>query len=109
MKGSKKPTRSKEYIDKQRAAKVGIKNPKSKGLIKTPWGVYESTALAAKACEKSITAGYLLLACQKNNNKTITYLSVCRSKGFLEERHIGLTPKEIGFGIINNMKGGKNK
>ena len=109
MKGSKRPDRSKKYIDKQWVAKVGTKNPRSKGLIKTPWGVYESTALAARACEKSVTAGYLLLACQKNNNKPITYLSVCRSKGFLEEKHIGLTPREIGFGIITNMKSGRKK
>ena len=100
MKGWKKPQRNQEYKNKQRVSHLGKKNGRHKGMIKTPWGIYESFNLAAKACTGDITGGFLILACQKNNKKPISYLSVCRSKGYLNEEHIGKTPSELGFEII---------
>lgn len=97
MKGTKRPTRSKEYINKQSSSKLGANNPRHSGMIQTPWGDYESYNLAAKACPESITGGYILAACTKNNTKPISYLSACRSKGYIKLEHVGKTPQELGF------------
>ena len=100
MKGTTRPSRSEEYIAKQRNAKIGKKNHKHRGVIQTPWGAYESYDAAADACPEYITGGYIILACNKNNEKVINSLSVARSKGWLKEAHIGRTPKELGFALI---------
>jgi hypothetical protein len=100
MKGWKKPPRGKEYKEKQRKSHLGKNNGRHKGMVKTPWGIYESFNLAAEAGPDTITGAYINLACQKNNNKPISYLSVCRSKGFLKKEHVGKTPKELGFELL---------
>jgi hypothetical protein len=96
-KGRKRPTRTNEYIAKQRQSHLGKKNHAFKGIWVTPWGKYESTNLAAISCPYKITANYIRMACIKNNKKPINLLSVCRSKGFLNKNQIGKTPQEIGF------------
>ena len=79
--------------------RLGKNNPNYKCNWLTPWGVFESSRLAAKACPEFITANTILNLCQKKNTTPISYLSVCRSKGWISEEHIGKTPAELGFAI----------
>lgn len=80
-------------------SRQGKNNPMFKNEWITPWGVYESCRLAAKACPKYISNQTILNFCQELNTKPISYLSVCRSKGWLNKEHIDKSPKELGFGI----------
>lgn len=98
-KGCKQPPRSLIAKQNYSKSKTGKLNPRFKNEWITPWGIFESTRLAAKSCPTFITAEFILRACQKNNTIPITYLSVCRSKGWLNNTHIGKTPKELGFDI----------
>jgi hypothetical protein len=81
--------------------RLGKNNPMYKQDYVTPWGIFESSRLAAKACPKYISDVTILNFCQKKNTAPISYLSVCRSKGWLSVEHIGKTPKELGFSINN--------
>jgi hypothetical protein len=98
-KGCKQPPRSKEACVRLSKSKTGKKNPNFKQEWITPWGTYPSSRLAADACPESISCGSILNFCQKKNTQPISYLSVCRSKGWLKEEHIGKTPKELGFSV----------
>jgi hypothetical protein len=80
-------------------SRLGRLNPRYKQDYITPWGIYESSRLAAKACPEYITDVTILNFCQKKNTMPISYLSVCRSKGWLKEEHIGKTPCQLGFAI----------
>ena len=80
-------------------SRLGKNNPNYKQDYVTPWGTYESSRLAAKACPEFITPQSILNFCQKKNKTPISYLSVCRSKGWLKEEHIGKTPLALGFTI----------
>ena len=79
--------------------RLGKNNPRYKHDYVTPWGTYESSRLAANACPEYISDVCILNFCQKKNTTPISYLSVCRSKGWLNEEHIGKTPAELGFAI----------
>jgi hypothetical protein len=96
-KGSKRPPRSLQTKQRLSSSKTGKLNPNFKGCLITPWGKFESSRLAAKHCPIYITANFILRLCTQNNHKPITLLSVCRSKAYLNEQHIGLTPADIGF------------
>lgn len=100
-KGCKQPPRTADTRKRLTASKTGKLNPLYKCDYVTPWGIYESSRLAAKACSEYITDVTVLNLCTKNNNKPISYLSVCRSKGWIKDEHIGKTPAEIGFAINN--------
>lgn len=95
--GRKRPVRTDEYRKKQAMAKLGKKNHRFRGLYITPWGIYESSRLAAASCPVRITDPYILRLCTINNHKPITLLSVCRSKEYLTKDHIGKTPFDLGF------------
>jgi hypothetical protein len=97
--GCKQPPRTVETKQRLTASKTGKLNPAYKCNWVTPWGVYESSRLAAKACPEYITSVSILNFCQNKNNKPISYLSVCRSKGWLNVQHINKTPAELGFAI----------
>ena len=102
-KGCKQPPRS--AIAKQRYSdsKKGKNNPNHKGYYITPWGCYESSRLASSACPDRMSDVAILNFCTAKNNNPISYLSVCRSKGYLNHSHIGLTPNQLGFAFqINN-------
>lgn len=94
-KGCRQPPRTLEARKKYSSSKTGNKNPNFKGYYITPWGEFESSRLAAK--ESSLSDVAVLNFCTINNNKVISNLSVLRSKGYLTEKHIGKTPKELGF------------
>jgi hypothetical protein len=98
-KGRKRPPRSIEYCEKMRQAKKGENAWNWLGNVTTPWGIYESAEMAANSCPEYITANYIRSICTKKNTIPISYLSVCRSKGWLSEEHIGKTPCELGFAI----------
>ena len=51
------------------------------------------------SCPKSITSTTIRNFCQNKNNVPISFLSVCRSKGWITEQMIGKTPNELGFGV----------
>lgn len=102
-KGSKRPKRSEEYRLKQTQSKLGQHNGNFKGVYITPWGNFESSRLAAKNCPNSITANYIIRLCRNNNAIPISYLSVCRSKGYLDSTFVGLTPKQLGFDFSVNI------
>ena len=96
MKGATRPARSKEYLRKQREAKIGSKNPRSYCTWVTPWGEFDSVALAeASAPEeyKGLTINHIC----KNSDKVINNLSVARSKTFLKQEHVGKTFRQLGF------------
>lgn len=98
-KGCKQPARTTEARQRLSASKTGSLNPKFKNNWVTPWGVYPSSRLAAAACPDKITAATVLNFCQKKSATPISYLSVCRAKGWLKEEHIGKTPDQLGFNI----------
>lgn len=98
-KGCKQPSRTAETRRRLKASKTGKLNPNFKCEWITPWGSYESSRLAAKACPEKISDVAILNFCQKKNNIPISYLSVCRGKGWLKEEHIGKTPVQLGFTI----------
>jgi hypothetical protein len=98
-KGCKQPPRTAETRQRLSVSKTGNLNPNYKRNYVTPWGIYESSRLAAKSCSEYITDVTVLNLCTKNNNKPISYLSVCRSKGWIKDEHIGKTPAELGFAI----------
>lgn len=96
-KGCKQPPRSDQARINYSKSKSGVLNPKFKGKWVTPWGVFESSRSAAKHCPEKISSVTILNFCQTKNNTPITYLSICRSKGFLNHTHVGKTPAELGF------------
>jgi len=96
-KGSKRPQRSKEYLTKQSVAKQGSKNPNSVGYFITPWGTFESSRLASSSCPSKMSAPCIANFCLRNNQKPITFLSICRSHGYLTEDLVGKTPFDLGF------------
>jgi len=98
-KGCTQPPRTKETRQRLTASKTGKLNPNFKCEWVTPWGTYESSRLAAKNCPAYITSASILNFCQKKNKTPISYLSVCRSKGWLSKQHIGKAPAELGFAI----------
>jgi hypothetical protein len=98
-KGCKQPPRTKEARYHLSKSKTGKLNPNYKYEWITPWGTYESSRAAAKKCPESISAVSILNFCQKKNNIPISYLSVCRSKGWIKDKHIGKTPAQLGFAI----------
>ena len=97
--GCTQPPRSDTARQRYSESKTGKNNPNYKGNYITPWGSYESSRLAAKACSSNISSVAILNFCKLKNEIPISYLSVCRSKGFLNSTHIGLTPKQFGFGF----------
>ena len=101
-KGRKRPGRSVEYKLKQTKAKLGQKNSNFKGFYITPWDKFESSRQAAKNCPSKITANYIIRLCRQNNNTPISYLSLCRSKGYLNSSLLGFTPKQLGFDFCVN-------
>jgi hypothetical protein len=103
-KGSKRPPRTSKTKQNLSVSKQGKKNPKFTGYFITPWGTWESSRLAAKNCPTSITANYIIRLCQSNNHKPINLLSVCRSKAYLNDDHIGLTPNQLGFSFVPKHK-----
>jgi hypothetical protein len=98
-KGCIQPPRTEEARQRYSESKTGKLNPNFKCEWVTPWGTFSSSRLAAKACPDYITAVSILNFCQKKNTTPINYLSVCRSKGWLQEKHIGKTPAELGFAV----------
>ncbi len=95
--GCTQPPRSDIAKQRYSESKTGKNNPNYKGNYITPWGIYESSRLASKACPSNISAVAILNFCKLKNNIPISYLSVCRSKGFLNSSHVGFTPNQIGF------------
>ena len=97
LKGTTRPKRSKEYKNKQRKAKIGTNNPRNYCTWVTPWGKFTSLDSASKKCPSFMSGIAISNACRKNNSKVINNLSVARSKGFLNIKHLGKTYREIGF------------
>ena len=96
-KGCKQPPRSDLARKRYSNSKLGKNNPNSKGYFITPWGKFESSRQASENCPVKITAPYVVNLCIYKNNTPINLLSVCRSKAFLTQDHIGKTPAELGF------------
>jgi hypothetical protein len=102
-KGCKQPPRSDVAKQRYSDSKKGKNNPKHTGYYITPWGRYESSRLASAACPDRMSDMAILNFCRAKNNNPISYLSICRSKGYLNHSHIGLTPNQLGFAFqINN-------
>lgn len=95
--GCKQPPRSEQARTNYSKSKSGNLNPNFKGKWITPWGTFDSSRAAAKNCPEQISSVTILNFCQIKNNIPITFLSVCRSKGYLSSNHIGKTPCELGF------------
>ena len=102
-KGCKQPPRTLEARQRLAESKTGKLNPAYKRDYTTPWGIYESSRLAAKACPEYITDITILNFCTTKNNIPISFLSICRSKGYLKIEHIGKTPNQLGFSINNTL------
>lgn len=98
-KGCKQPPRTAQTKERLSISKTGKLNPQYKGNYITPWGTFTSSRLAAKACPELISDVCIINFCKTKNNKPINLLSVCRSKAYLTEQHIGRTPFEMGFGF----------
>lgn len=98
-KGCKQPPRSSLARQRYSDSKKGKNNPNHKGSYITPWGKFESSRSAAQSCPKKISDVAVLNFCRNKNNIPISYLSICRSKGFLDMSHVGLTPDQLGFGF----------
>jgi hypothetical protein len=98
-KGCQQHPRSELAKQRYSHSKTGRNNPNARGYFITPWGQYESSRLAAKHCPVEISGNYILRLCTTNNHVPINLLSVCRSKAYLTEQHIGQTPFEMGFGF----------
>ena len=96
-KGCTFPPRTNEMKERYSVSKRGNRNPRYIGSWVTPWGTFESSRLAAKACPEYISSPMILNLCKKKNLIPISYLSTCRSKGWISEKYIGKTPKELGF------------
>ena len=96
-KGCQQPPRSELAKQRYSQSKTGRNNPNARGYFITPWGQYESSRLAAKHCPVEISGNYILRLCTTNNHVPINFLSVCRSKAYLTEQHIGQTPFDLGF------------
>ena len=96
-KGCKQPPRSELAKQHYSLSKRGKRNPNYLGDYITPWGIYESSRSASKSCPQKISDVAVINFCNTKNNIPISYLSVCRSKGYLDKTHIGFTPKQIGF------------
>ena len=96
-KGCKQPPRSNVAKQRYSESKTGKNNPNYKGNYITPWGTYESSRLAANACPSKMSDVAILNFCKTKNQIPISYLSICRSDGFLNKTHVGLTPNQIGF------------
>ena len=96
-KGCKQPPRTDLAKQRYSNSKKGKNNPNHKGYYITPWGRYESSRLASKACPSRMSDVAILNFCSTKNKIPISYLSVCRSKGYLTQAHIGFTPKQLGF------------
>jgi hypothetical protein len=96
-KGCKQPPRTDLAKQRYSESKKGKNNPNHKGYYITPWGCYESSRSASSACPSRMSDAAILNFCRTKNNIPISYLSICRSKGYLALAHIGFTPFEIGF------------
>lgn len=97
-KGCKQPPRSLEARKNYSQSKTGKLNPNFKGYYITPWGEFQSTRLAAK--DSNLSDVTILNFCTIKNDMKISKLSICRSKGYLTNSHIGKTPRELGFNFI---------
>ena len=100
-KGCKQPPRTEKTRKLLSKSKTGKLNPNFKNEWVTPWGVFPSSRLAAKACPEYITDVSIINFCTKKNKKPISFLSICRSKGYLKLEHTGRTPYQLGFRINN--------
>ena len=96
-KGCKQPPRTIQTKQRLSISKTGKLNPQYKGNYITPWGIFTSSRLAANACPTFITDVCIINFCKTKNNIPINLLSVCRSKAYLNNNHIGKTPRELGF------------
>ena len=96
-KGCKQPPRTAITRKKLSDSKTGKLNPRYKGTYITPWGIFPSSRLAAAACPKYITANCINNFCTLKNQTPVSYLSICRSKGWLQLEHVGQTPYQLGF------------
>jgi hypothetical protein len=101
-KGCKQPPRSELARQRYSDSKTGKNNPNHKGHYITPWGRYESSRLASKACPDRMSDVAILNFCTAKNSIPISYLSICRSKGYLNQAHVGLTPFQLGFAFQIN-------
>lgn len=99
-KGCNQPVRTKETKLRLSKSKTGNLNPNFKCKWVTPWGTFESSRQASKFCPEPMSDVTVLNFCQNKNNVPISFLSVCRSKGWLTEQMIGKTPNELGFGVL---------
>jgi hypothetical protein len=102
-KGCKQPPRTDLAKQRYSDSKKGKNNPNHKGYYITPWGRYESSRLASTACPSRMSDVAILNFCKTKNSIPISYLSICRSKGYLTPAHIGFTPYEIGFSFQINI------
>jgi hypothetical protein len=84
-KGCKQPPRSDETKQRLITSKTGKLNPNFKCEWITPWGVFDSSRSAAKYCPEYVSSVTILNLCQKKNTTPISYLSVCRSKGWIKK------------------------
>ena len=89
---------SPETIELMSESMIGEKNPMFKGRYVTPWGIFDSTILAAKNCPVFIKRETIGRWC-KNNEKVISKNAVGPSS-YLTKEMIGKTFKEIGFDFI---------
>ena len=96
-KGCKQPPRTELARQRYSNSKLGKNNPNAIGYFITPWGQFESSRQASANCPVEITAPHIVKLCINNNTTPINLLSVCRSKAFLTQDHIGKTPAELGF------------
>lgn len=97
--GCKQPPRTAKAKLKYSMSKKGKLNPNFKYEWITPWGTFDSSRLAASMCPEKISSVTILNFCQKKNKSPISFLSVCRSKGWLKEDHVGKTPIDLGFSV----------
>lgn len=96
-KGCKQPPRTELARQRYSNSKLGKNNPNAMGYFITPWGQFESSRQASANCPVEITAPHIVKLCINSNTTPINLLSVCRSKAFLTQDHIGKTPAELGF------------
>jgi hypothetical protein len=102
--GCKQPPRRIETKHRLSISKTGTLNPRYTGDYVTPWGIFPSSRLAALSCPTYITGACIINFCRTKNDKPINLLSVCRSKAYLNETHIGLTSKQLGFSFNSIRK-----
>ncbi len=82
--------------------KQNIINALSQGEYLTPYGSFISSNQAAKALKKSYTA--ITAWCIHGNNKRIKKLHIYKSPHIFDEKDLGKTFKEMGYGFVPNNK-----